>query len=63
MGEIDLFHDEDAQYARRLREAGVDVTLDVVPGAPHGFKSLAPDVPVVQDAVRRARDWLAATTA
>jgi len=36
VGDIDLFHAEDVEYARRLREAGVAVDLDVVPGMFHG---------------------------
>jgi len=58
VGDIDLFHDEDADYARRLGAAGVPVTLDVVPGAPHGFESIAADAPVVRAALARARAWL-----
>jgi acetyl esterase/lipase len=38
VGSIDLFVDEDIEYARRLIQAGVPVTLDVVPGAFHGFQ-------------------------
>ena len=37
VGTLDLFHDEDLAYARRLREAGVECELDVVEGAFHGF--------------------------
>jgi len=37
VGTLDLFHDEDLAYARRLREAGVGCELDVVEGAFHGF--------------------------
>ena len=37
VGSIDLFVDEDIDYARRLANAGVPVTLNVVPGAFHGF--------------------------
>lgn len=37
VGTLDLFHDEDITFARRLREAGVAVELEVVPGAFHGF--------------------------
>lgn len=36
VGSIDLFHDEDLEYARRLREAGVEVEVQVVEGMPHG---------------------------
>jgi acetyl esterase/lipase len=37
VGTHDLFHDEDLAYAERLRAAGVACTLEVVPGAYHGF--------------------------
>lgn len=43
VGSIDLFVREDIAYARRLIEAGIAVTLDVVPGAFHGFDRVAPD--------------------
>jgi acetyl esterase/lipase len=36
VGDIDLFHDEDVDYARRLQEAGVPCELHVVPGMFHG---------------------------
>ena len=37
VGAIDLFHDEDVDYARRLNAAGVPAQLIVVPGGFHGF--------------------------
>lgn len=40
IGDQDLFYEEDIDYARRLRENGVAVELEVVPGAPHGFDKL-----------------------
>ncbi|MDS0134551.1 MULTISPECIES: alpha/beta hydrolase [unclassified Amycolatopsis] len=58
VGDIDLLHDESAAYARRLREAGVDATLHVVPGAPHGFEAWAPDTAVTRDYLATARAWL-----
>lgn len=42
VGDEDLFHDEDLAYAERLRAADVPVTLEVVPGAFHGFDMIAP---------------------
>ena len=42
VGTNDLFHDEDATYARRLQQAGVDCTLHVVPGAYHNFDAIEP---------------------
>ncbi|MFI5592390.1 alpha/beta hydrolase [Amycolatopsis sp. NPDC051758] len=58
VGDIDLFHDEDAEYARRLRAAGVDTTIHVVPGAPHGFEAWAPDTDFARVYLATAREWL-----
>jgi acetyl esterase/lipase len=55
VGTLDLFHDEDVDYATRLREAGVACDLVEVDGAFHGFDGLAPRAPVVT-AFRRS--WL-----
>jgi acetyl esterase/lipase len=61
VGDLDLFCDEDVDYASRLRAAGVDCHLEVVPGMWHGADSLAPDAPtaarfrdLMVDAVRTA---------
>jgi acetyl esterase/lipase len=40
VGSLDLFHAEDVEYAARLRSAGVDVELVVVPGMYHGADTL-----------------------
>ena len=37
VGALDLFVEEDVDYARRLMAAGVPCELHVYPGAPHGF--------------------------
>lgn len=37
VGTLDLFVEEDIEYARRLAVAGVPVEMHVVPGAYHGF--------------------------
>jgi acetyl esterase/lipase len=58
--DIELFHDEDIEYARRLEAAGVDVALEVVHAAPHGFEAWATDTPLAQDLFRTARVWLGA---
>lgn len=42
VGTLDLFHDEDLDYARRLTDAGVPCDLHVVPGAFHGFDQVFP---------------------
>ncbi|MBP9144093.1 MAG: alpha/beta hydrolase [Thermoanaerobaculia bacterium] len=43
VGSIDLFVEEDMEYARRLVHAGIATELLVVPGAFHGFDVLVPD--------------------
>jgi acetyl esterase/lipase len=46
VGAIDLFVEEDIEYARRLISAGVPAELHVVPGAYHGYDLLVPDAAV-----------------
>jgi acetyl esterase/lipase len=57
-GDIELFAEEDRLYADALAAAGVPVTTDVVPGAPHGFENWAKDAPAARALVGRAQDWL-----
>ena len=42
VGDLDLFVDENIEYARRLIQAGVPTELHVYPGAYHGFNGFAP---------------------
>jgi len=42
VGDIDLFAQEDIEYAGRLVEAGVPTELHVYPGGPHAFDMLVP---------------------
>jgi len=58
VGDIDLFHDEDRDYAQRMRDAGVATTFHVVPGAPHGFESWAPKTAISRGHVAAAQSWL-----
>jgi acetyl esterase/lipase len=51
---LDLFHDEDVAYAKRLGEAGVKCELDVIEGAYHGFDIAQPKAGVSQ-ALRAAQ--------
>ncbi|WP_235538609.1 alpha/beta hydrolase [Sphingomonas sp. Root710] len=41
VGTLDLFFEENLEYARRLTRAGVPVELHVYPGAYHGFELIA----------------------
>jgi acetyl esterase/lipase len=58
VGDIDLFHDEAAEYARRLRAAGVGTTFHVAPGGPHGFEAWAPGTEFSRRYLATARAWL-----
>ncbi len=49
VGTLDLFHDEDVDYAGRLTEAGVPCELVIVPGAFHGFDVLFARATVVRE--------------
>jgi acetyl esterase/lipase len=51
VGALDLFLEENLEYARRLLRAGVPTELHVYPGAYHGFE-LSPDAQVTKAAVR-----------
>jgi acetyl esterase/lipase len=48
VGTLDLFYDEDLEYARRLRDAGIECDLESVPGAFHGFDSVRPNTKITQ---------------
>jgi acetyl esterase/lipase len=49
VGGLDLFHAEDVDYARRLRDAGVDCELHEVAGMYHGAEQVAAKVPSMRD--------------
>ncbi|MDQ7876545.1 alpha/beta hydrolase fold domain-containing protein [Microbacterium sp. QXD-8] len=59
VGTLDLFFDEDLEYARRLELAGVPCETHIVPGAFHGFESIFPDAQVSKSFVTTAVDALA----
>ena len=67
VGDMDVFYDENLEYARRLEAAGVPVLVETPTGAPHGFPSIAPDARVSHEfttsAVRFAADVLGAAGA
>jgi len=61
VGALDLFVDENIEYAQRLIQAGVPTELHVYPGAFHGFDLFAPSAKVSKqfkadrdDALKRA---------
>ena len=51
VGDLDIFRDEDVDYARRLLAAGVPTELHVFPGCPHGFEMMAGDLPESRQAL------------
>jgi acetyl esterase/lipase len=57
VGALDLFVDEDVEYARRLIDAGVPTELQVIPGAYHGFDVFVPDAKVSK---RFTESWMVA---
>ena len=59
VGDLDLFRDEDLDYAARLRAAGVPCELDVVPGMYHGADvGLGDTSPLMRDFRQRMLDAL-----
>ncbi|HSV02782.1 MAG TPA: alpha/beta hydrolase [Phenylobacterium sp.] len=58
VGSLDLFLQEDLDYAGRLLAAGVPTELHVIPGAYHAFEALAPQSAAAQAYVRLRRDAL-----
>ena len=42
VGELDLFRDEDLEYAQKLGKAGVECEFHLIPQVPHGFEAFAP---------------------
>jgi acetyl esterase/lipase len=58
VGALDLFVEENIEYARRLIRAGVPTELHVLPGAYHGF-GVQPTAPQVQAYQRLRSDALA----
>ena len=43
---LDLFREENTDYARRLREAGVPCTEEIAESAFHGFSTIVAGVPI-----------------
>jgi acetyl esterase/lipase len=59
VGTLDVFRDEDIEYASRLLAAGVPTELHVYPGAVHGFEAIVPSAAVSQRCQRDITDALA----
>ena len=59
VGALDLFLEEDMEFARRLMRAGVPTELHVIPGAFHGFGIAGDTAQPVRTHIRLRRDALA----
>ena len=58
VGTLDLFYEEDREYARRLTEAGVPCEFHEVEGAYHASERFAPGASVSRDFLERSLDAL-----
>lgn len=56
--ECDILAEQSFAMARRLREAGVDVSSRVYPGATHSFLEAMSIARVARDAIRDGAEWL-----
>jgi len=50
VGGLDIFRDEDCEFAARLAKANVDVEFHLYPGVPHGWDISARDIAVTKRA-------------
>jgi acetyl esterase/lipase len=51
VGDLDIFRNENLEYAGKLANAGVPVEFHLHPGAPHGFEFMAPHAAVSKRAL------------
>lgn len=51
VGELDIFRNEDMEYARKLMLAGVSTEFHVYPGVPHAWEGFSPNADVSKRAV------------
>lgn len=46
VGNLDLFRDEDVEYARRIAASNIETEFHLYPGVPHGWDLIAADISV-----------------
>lgn len=51
VGELDIFRDEDIQYAAQFGKVGIESELHLYPGWPHAFEGIAPGAAVSKAAM------------
>ncbi len=54
----DILHDENEAFAAALEGAGISVSVDRYPDAPHAFLEALTLAPISQVAIKRAAQWL-----
>jgi acetyl esterase len=62
VAELDVLRDEGLAMGEKMRQAGIDVTLETCPGMLHGFMRLSGSVTGAADAIARAGLWLKRVT-
>ncbi|MGK2964716.1 MAG: alpha/beta hydrolase, partial [Tepidiformaceae bacterium] len=58
VGSLDIFLDEDIEYARRLIDAGVPTDFRIYAGAPHGLDTQMPGTQLARRFRRDLEAWL-----
>ena len=59
VGALDLFMDENVNFAGRMMQAGIPTELHVIPGGYHGFGAAGPQAPLVRMLLDLRRNALA----
>ncbi len=58
VGDYEIFLDDTTRFADKARAAGVDVTCEIEPEAPHIYQILAPELPETEEALERIGAFL-----
>jgi acetyl esterase/lipase len=56
VGELDIFRDEDIEYAARLAKENISVEFHLYPGAPHAFEAFGAGTKVAEKAMEMRRE-------
>ena len=58
VGSLDLFYDEDLEYAKRLRASDVPTVLEIIEGGYHGFDEIDVESPISKTFMNKMLDFL-----
>ena len=58
VGDFEIYLDDTRRFAERAKAAGVDVTCEVEPGAPHDYQLFDPELPEAKAALLRVGAFL-----